>query len=300
MSLVTKISEIADNLIVAPATFSGCQLEEAWIVGSYKKGTMIRGHNAADIVIILKTLPTKEAVEQLGTKVHADLTASGMTGVKFETNEHGFVITSDDATVNCLVTTISQNIRSLDRDLHLDVKVVQAHLAAVRHSRWFEENGRYSSVKILARLLKDLAMRYEGFSMLKPWMIDILSHYTTMGTRNNQPLPINQAFRRCLQLLSAGFFLPLSSSINDPCENAPVKIHSQLSLEEQDLLCMTAQNASPYPLPRGLQGDSRTGRRFSPLGTEDRQRREDSGSRTRVQKDFTNFHRRRPRRGHGE
>jgi interleukin enhancer-binding factor 2 len=80
------------------------------------------------------------------------------------------------------------------------------------HSRWFEENGRYSSVKILARLLKDLAMRYEGFSILKPWMIDILSHYTTMGTRNNQPLPINQAFRRCLQLLSAGFFLPLSSS----------------------------------------------------------------------------------------
>jgi interleukin enhancer-binding factor 2 len=79
-------------------------------------------------------------------------------------------------------------------------------------SRWFEENGRYSSVKILVRLLKDLATRYEGFSTLKPWMIDILSHYATMGTRNNQPLPINQAFRRTLQLLSAGFFLPLSSS----------------------------------------------------------------------------------------
>jgi hypothetical protein len=29
--------------------------------------------------------------------------------------------------------------------------------------------------------------------------------------------------------------------INDPCENAPVKIHSQMSLEDQDLVCMTAQ-----------------------------------------------------------
>ena len=29
--------------------------------------------------------------------------------------------------------------------------------------------------------------------------------------------------------------------INDPCENAPVKIHSQLTLDEQDLLCMAAQ-----------------------------------------------------------
>jgi hypothetical protein len=61
------------------------------------------------------------------------VSVNSVQGVKFETNEHGFVITSDDATVNCLVTTISQNIRSLDRDLHLDVKVVQAHLAAVRH-----------------------------------------------------------------------------------------------------------------------------------------------------------------------
>jgi interleukin enhancer-binding factor 2 len=91
-------------------------------------------------------------------------------------------------------------------------------LVSARHfgfsfpSRWFEENGRYSSVKILVRLLKDLVIRYEGLVPLKPWMIDLLAHYTTMGTRNNQPLPINQAFRRCLQLLSAGFFLPLSSS----------------------------------------------------------------------------------------
>lgn len=47
--------------------------------------------------------------------------------------ERGFELTKDGATVRILVTTILPNIRKLSPELHLDAKIIQSHLAAVRH-----------------------------------------------------------------------------------------------------------------------------------------------------------------------
>ena len=41
-------------------------------------------------------------------------------------------------------------------------------------------------------------------------------------------------YRRCLRLLSAGFFLPGSAGIVDPCETGHVRVHTVMSLEQQD------------------------------------------------------------------
>ena len=88
------------------------------------------------------------------------------------------------------------------------------------------------------------------------------AHFCVLTTPNRQALPVNLAFRRVIQLLSAGFFLPGScgkflfiqvlktwnyvnlffSGILDPCEVGAIRVHMVMTMEQEDLLCRTAQN----------------------------------------------------------
>lgn len=252
------------------------QLEEVRQVGSFKKGTMVTGHNVADIVVILKTLPTREAVEALGNKVRDDLKAlmKNEVVVKGEalthsTNERGIEIHNSYACVRVMVTTIHHNLRKLDPDIHLDQKIMMSHLAAIRHSRWFEENAHHSSIKVLIRLLRDVRSRFEGFEPLTPWMLDLLAHFAIMNNPSRQALPINQAFRRVFQLLAAGLFLPGSAGITDPCEGGNLRIHTAMTLEQQDVCCLTAQTLlrvlahGGYKHILGLEGNASIAKEMS-------------------------------------
>merc|ERR1712029_1057236 len=194
--------------------------------------------------LVLKTFPMKDAVLALGQKVWETMKQKDPKEVlTMIPNDKGFDLSSPEATGSILVTTIVPNFRKLNPELHLDIKTCQAAHAEIRHSRWFEENGHHSSVKCLIRLLHDLRKRFlEGFEPLTGWMIDLLAHYSIMNNpAARQPLPLSQAYRRILQLLSSGLFLPGSAGIVDPCEMGQARVHTAMTLEQQDTVCLTAQ-----------------------------------------------------------
>ena len=159
-NLVSKIQAVLDSLIVSPGSFDACQIEEVRQVGSFKKGTMITGNNVADLVVVLKTLPTKEAVEALGNKVWETLKMKEPREVlTMIPNEKGFELSNTEASSRIMVTTIPPNMKKLDATLHLDSKLLHAAHSAVRHSRsyhssctrlfegWFQANETFQVVR---------------------------------------------------------------------------------------------------------------------------------------------------------
>ncbi|XP_017874830.1 PREDICTED: interleukin enhancer-binding factor 2 homolog [Drosophila arizonae] len=275
-NLVTKVQVVLDNLVVAPGDFNTCQLEEVRQVGSFKKGTILSGNNVADVVVILKTLPTKEACEALAKKVEADLKTNMKTEVlakgeqhTLEIHDRGFDVSNSQARVRILIATLPQNLRKLEPEIHMDHKLMQSHLAAIRHTRWFEENAHHSSIKVLIRILKDLTKRFDAFSPLSSWMLDLIAHLAIMNNPSRQALPINLAFRRVFQLLSAGLFLPGSAGITDPTEPGHIRVHTAMTLEQQDVCCYTAQTLlrvlahGGYKHILGLEGNTSIVREMS-------------------------------------
>ena len=77
------------------------------------------GHEVADVVVILKTLPTLEAVQALANKVLETLRAENRNeAFSAIPNEAGFEVSSSDATVKILIATIPPNLKKLDPQLH--------------------------------------------------------------------------------------------------------------------------------------------------------------------------------------
>ena len=73
--MVSKVNQILESIISNPKKVPNVEIQEIKEVGSYKKGTMLTKSNSADLVVILRTLPTVELVMNLGQKIVDELKA---------------------------------------------------------------------------------------------------------------------------------------------------------------------------------------------------------------------------------
>ncbi|EEC05619.1 transcription factor NFAT, subunit NF45, putative, partial [Ixodes scapularis] len=243
LNLVTKIQAVLDNLTVAPGSFEACQIEEVRQVGSFKKGTMMVGNNSADIVVILKTLPTGEAVQALANKVLEEVKAADPAlKVTQQVTDAGFDLKGPDGAVaKILISTVPQNLRKLDPELHSRWWLARARAALSRDVDGRENCQHHRKSTIFADCLFTTSHVAVGLSCETM----VPSQQTTeasMSIRISGFCDSALMFSRVLQLLAAGLFLPGSAGIPDPCEGGTFRVHTIMSLEQQDLVCLTAQN----------------------------------------------------------
>lgn len=158
----------------------------------------------------------------------------------------------------CFVTCIGVKIKGVTEE-HIVKKVLYKNFDMGKRSRWFDEYGQEPNVKVLARIIADLRVRYQvgnltyetnnhlfckGFKGMSQWALELLAHYcvTKYDEQGNiSAMSIAAAFKRCLMILSSGFFLPGSAGIRDPIERDGRSVHQNFSKTDQDQICATAQ-----------------------------------------------------------
>lgn len=245
-SLVTKVTECLEAIAVYPGKFEQNHIEETRPIGSFKKGTMLAGHCVADLVVILRALPTFEATSTLGQLLKDEFLsketdANGDDDPEVHARPYGFDFAYLGATIRVAFSTHQSMIKKTNPEIHISAADQLLALAGIRHARWAEENASHPNVKALIRILKDFRRRFLGFNYLSPWHLDLLAFYAVMQNPSNQPLSLPTAFRRVIQVLSAGLFLPGSAGFIDPCEPNNRRVHSSIPLLQKDEICCAAQ-----------------------------------------------------------
>lgn len=247
----SKVSTVLENMIL---TGEGEELllDEVRAVGSQKKGTALAGNTVADLVILLRDLPSDTVVKKLSLKVVDLLNSAQEDGGKEEVKD-GVTLTSpssnifelknpEGAITRVYVTTTGDKVYGIQTREIADMQPYENALRMIRHARWWEDHTSHlKSVRPLVRILKDMKKHVPGLASLNPWYIELLSNCAVIPLVGDEPYSLVESFKRAWQLLSAGLFLPGSIGIPDPCEESDSGIHENLPPEESDKITRNAQ-----------------------------------------------------------
>ncbi|KAM7540597.1 hypothetical protein Aperf_G00000030386 [Anoplocephala perfoliata] len=235
-TLANKVMENLESIaLTKPESNFGIQV--VYLVGSCKKGTMLAGHQVADVIVLLRDLPVLEQTRQIGL-----LMIEKLNDLEIIYEPYGFDVECSGLCVRvAFAVQNADEISNVEEGIHVSQPDQKLAHAAILHARWAEQSASHPNIKALIRILKDLRRRFVGFNHLNPWQLDLLASYVIMDGPIGAPLPPSAGFRRFNQVLAAGFFLPGSTGILDPFRPKQRRVHVTLTLAQQDELCRAAQ-----------------------------------------------------------
>ncbi|KAL5481951.1 hypothetical protein EMCRGX_G022227 [Ephydatia muelleri] len=264
--VIKALKGISDDLLNEKTKSSGSSekdeslrnLKGAMPVGSYALNLQLRGEHHSELVLMCAEKPTVSILhtvtDQLKTKLES-FTGQTNTYSVTEKPETASVSVSSkvgDYTVNVTVTLTAASMRDdptpemlladqeagvLDRSCCLNA------LAALRHAKWFQAmaDGLPSCVIVL-RVLRDICNRVPAWAVLNGWVLELLVQKCVVSASPDFTKP-GDVFRRVMECVASGLFLPGGTSLLDPCEKETVDAASSLTPQERVNLTLSAQHA---------------------------------------------------------
>lgn len=98
------------------------------------------------------------------------------------------------------------------------------------------------SCTITIRVLKDICRRVPAWGVLDSWMLILLVQKCIVSASHDYTKP-GDVFRRVMECVASGIFLPGGSGLLDPCEKGRVDASSSLTAQERANITLSAQHA---------------------------------------------------------
>lgn len=228
-------------------------------VGPLCTGLLLKGQLSVELVVVCADKPTKTLLTQVGKLVPEKLKESAPEAkynMAINASDCMIVVTSTtEPKCTVKITLTSPAVRDdevppnkeikkepIDEKDVLDKERTLEALAALRHAKWFQARAnQLTSCVITIRIMRDLCQRISAFKPLSGWAIELLCE-KALGSYFH-PLAPGEAFRRVLEAIASGIFLPGGTGLLDPCEKEKTDAVSYLTPQEREDITAAAQQS---------------------------------------------------------
>lgn len=228
-------------------------------VGALAKGLLLQGQLSVELVVLCAEKPTYTLLKKIGKLVPEKLkevSPDEKYNMSISIVECAiFINSTTDPKCSVKVALTSPSMREGDEEEKkdkpkaepdskdvLDKEKALLALAALRHAKWFQARANHlASCVVTIRVVRELCHRVPAFKALNSWAIELLCEKALASSF--QPLGPGEAFRRVMEAIASGIFLPGGSGLIDPCEKEKKDSSANMSTQEREDITGAAQHA---------------------------------------------------------